>query len=117
MYTPKGRRTTCLICGKAISAPDYRDVPIYCEEHRAYADKDNKILDEAPMELLFSLITGIFWRAREDYLIDVDGQREDAEIFLRSSWAQDLSLAGFDVEELFESLNEEMADETRRTEK
>ena len=101
----KGR---CIICGKETSSADYRDAPIYCEEHRAYADMDDEIIQNAPIELLFVLITGIFFRARLDYLTDSDGQRIDAEQFLRSAWAQELSLSHFDVEELLDRLDEEI---------
>ena len=60
--------------------------------------------------MLFSLIAAIFRQARTDYLTNLDGQRSDAEVFLRGEWAQDLSLDGYDVERLFQILDEEAGD-------
>lgn len=108
MAEAKGGIGRCIICGREIRSSDYRDVPIYCKEHRAYADKDDEILQNAPMELLFSLIAGIFIRARTDYITNDDGQRSDAEVFLRSVWAQDLSLSVFDADELLERMDEDI---------
>ncbi len=103
----KNRESKCIVCGKPIYSFK-TETPIYCYEHRKEAEQDMKIIDEAPKELLFCLIQGIFERAREDYLSDIDGQRGDAEVFLRSPWAQTLSLSSFDAEDLIDSLNEEL---------
>lgn len=100
------RQNKCLICG--------RDIPnkslAYCDEHRIYADYDNKLIDEAPLELLFALIAGIFIRARIDYIFDTDKQKEDAEEFFRSEWAQELSLSHFDPEDVLKQMDEEIED-------
>lgn len=93
----------CLVCHKDIPYP-----MIYCEEHRQCVEEDDKIIREAPQELLFSLIAGIFLRAREDYIFNTDGQRSDAEVFLRNEWAQELSLSGFDPDKLIEIMDEEI---------
>lgn len=111
----KCKEGVCFICGKPVYAHS-NNVPIYCYEHRAYAKRDQQILDEAPKELLFSLIAGIFLRAREDYLTNAQNQRSDAEVFLKGIWAQNLSIEGFDVDALFEILDEEMANESGGTE-
>ena len=110
------RQGKCFICGKPVYAHS-KDVPIYCYEHREYRERDKKIFEEAPQELLFSLIAGIFLRAREDYLTNADNQRSDAEVFFKGMWAQNLSLEGFDAMKLLEMLNEEIADESGRTER
>ena len=110
MARPNGNRGRCIICGRETTSPDYRDVPIYCKEHRAYADKDDEILQTASEELLFSLIVGIFIRARIDYLTNADGMKSDAEVFLRSAWAQELSMSGFDANKVIEMMDEEIAD-------
>ena len=110
MARPKGGRGRCIICGKETISPDYRDVPIYCEEHRAYADKDDEILKTAPKELLFFLIRGIFIRARIDYMTNADGMKTDAEVFFRSLWAQDLSLSEFDATEVLKQMDEDIED-------
>ena len=104
----------CVICG----APTYNiteDTPIYCMEHRKYAEQDNKILDEAPRELLFSLIAGIFLRARNDYLTNADCQHTDAKVFFKSEWAQELSLSGFDAQLVLDQLDEEIEDGVQAT--
>lgn len=98
-------RMCCIICGKPVSQER-----LYCEEHRAYADADDRILQEAPMELLFPLIAGIFMRARADYELNVDGKKSDAEAFFRSGWAQSLSLSGFDPDKALKAMDEEVAD-------
>ena len=102
----KCREGKCFICGKPVYAHS-GETPLYCYEHRAHADMDDKIFDEAPRELLFTLIAGIFLRAREDYIKDMDGQRTDAEVFLRGNWAQMLSVDGFDAEKVLEMLDGE----------
>lgn len=112
----RSKESKCLICGKTIYSRS-REMPAYCEKHRAYADKDSKCLETAPKELLFSLIAGIFLRARDDYIYNTDGRRKDAEIFLRSEWAQELSQCGFNVEKLLGLLDGEIADELERTRK
>ena len=106
----KCREGRCLICGKPVYAHS-TEVPLYCYEHRAQAKEDDKVFDEAPFELLFGLIAAIFLRARDDYLTNSDNQRSDAERFLRGNWAQELSLAGFDAQDVLDRLNEEMLDE------
>lgn len=98
-------RMNCIICGKPVKAEH-----LYCDEHRACADADDKIIQDAPMELLFSLIAGIFMRARADYEMNVNGQKKDAEVFFRSEWAQILSVAGFDPDKALKAMDEEVAD-------
>lgn len=100
-------KSTCIICGKETQSDDYREVHIYCDEHREYAERDREIIRTTPLEYLYGLIAGIFFRARLDYMTDADGKRADAEAFFRSDWAQDLSLSKFDVEELLDRLDEE----------
>lgn len=103
----KTREGRCIVCGE----PTYNisdDAPIYCLKHREQLAVDDKILDEAPRELLFSLVAGVFLRAREDYLTNADGQHSDASVFLKSQWAQDLSISGFDANKVIEQLNEEI---------
>jgi hypothetical protein len=97
----------CVICGKEIGHKG-RGVYAYCDEHRAYAKYDDKILDEMPYELMFSLIAGIFAKAREDYLTDADGKRRDAEAFFRGDWAQMLSLSAFDSDAVLSEMDEEI---------
>lgn len=103
MRVDKANENRCLICGKPTGV--YR---IYCEEHRAHAEADDKIIEEAPMEVLFSLIAGIFMRAKLDYMHGEYGDKCDAEVFLRSEWAQELSLSHFDADELITQLDEEI---------
>lgn len=105
----KNRESQCIICGEPIYSHG-KATPIYCEKHRAHADLDDKIIKEAPLELLFMLTAGIFARARDDYIFNADNQRKSAELFLRSDWAQELSVKGFDVDKIFELLDEEMLD-------
>ena len=95
-------RMKCMICGKPVGKEQ-----LYCAEHKAYAEADDKILQEAPMELLFSLIAGIFIRARADYEMDIKDQKDDAVRFLRSDWAQMLSLSHFDPDEAIKAMDEE----------
>ena len=104
----KHREGRCMLCGKPVYAHS-KDIPLYCYEHKDEIKNDDKILQEAPMELLFALIAGIFDRARQDYVTNSDGQAKDAEIFLRSSWAQELSLSVFDAEAVIKELDEEIA--------
>ncbi len=96
-------RTTCLICGKPIKPNE-----VYCDEHKEYARRDDKILDDMPNELFFDLIEGIFTRARTDYMFDADGMRDHAEWFFRSEWAQLLSLSKFDPDEVLKQMDEEI---------
>lgn len=96
----------CVICGKKISRKNRSYA--YCEEHRASAKADDKILDEMPYELMFALIAGIFERAREDYMTDSDGKRTDAEVFFKGDWAQTLSLSAFDPEAVLSEMDEEI---------
>ena len=106
----KNRSSKCIICGK----PAYghgAETPIYCKEHRAYANRDEEVLDNMPYELLFSLIESIFEKARMDYIYNTDGYRRDAERFLKSEWAQTLSGCGYSVEKCFEALDTEMINE------
>lgn len=99
------RRSKCFVCGKPVYS-NTNDLAIYCEDHKWYSEIDEKILDEAPMELLFGLIASIFSRARDDYLFDVDGNKKDAEAFLRSEWASELSLWNIDADEVIRILDE-----------
>lgn len=101
-------RYRCIVCGKQLSDPYFA----YCSEHRHLAYKDDKILQEAPMELLFSLIASIFVRARIDYMLDTEGQKSDAEVFFRSPWAQSLSLSQFDPEKVLKEMDEEIENGT-----
>lgn len=110
----KNRESKCFICGSPIYSHG-RATPLYCEKHRAHADIDNKIIKEAPYELMFELMAGIFARARDDYLYNADNQRSRAESFLKSEWAQELSVEGFDADTLLEQLDEEMLDAISRT--
>lgn len=96
----------CLICGKLIP---YKDL-VYCDEHRIYAEYDNKIIEDAPLEVLFSLIAGIFVRAKIDYIFNTDKQKQDAEQFFRSEWAQELSLTQFDPDDVLKQMDEEIED-------
>ena len=109
------RASKCYICGTPIYSHGV-DTPIYCKEHRAYAEQDSQALNDIPYEILFSLIAGIFLRARDDYIYNADNQRRDAEIFLKGDWAQELSIQGFDVKKVFESLDE-VIDELRQTDR
>lgn len=97
----------CVICGKPIEHRN-RGRYAYCLEHRAYARRDEKILDEMPTELLFALIAGIFTRARIDYLTNADGKKNDAEWFFRSEWAQELSLSQFDPDKVLKLMDEDI---------
>ena len=80
----------CCICGKAIESTG-REAPIYCERHRQYAKRDSEILQNISLNNAFSIAAAIFQRARDDYILDVENQRSDAEWFLRSNWAQVLT--------------------------
>lgn len=99
------RESKCFICGAPIYS-NGNDVAIYCEEHREYAERDAKLLREAPTAVLFGLIASIFLRARDDYLFDTDGKRQDAEEFFRSTWAKELSMWEFDADEALRILDE-----------
>lgn len=101
----KHRKGTCFICGKPVYSNN-NNIAVYCEEHKAYAEIDSKMINEAPMELLFGIIASIFIRARDDYLFNTDGNREDAEKFFRSQWAKELSLWSFDADEAIAMLDE-----------
>ena len=104
----KHRESKCFICGKPVYS-NSNNMAIYCEEHKEYARADEKLINEAPMEFLFSLIASIFIRARDDYLFDTDGKRGDAEEFLRSEWAKELTMWNFDAEETMRMLDEVIA--------
>lgn len=99
------RESKCFICGKPVYS-NGNDITLYCEEHREYAERDAQILREAPTEMLFGLIASIFIRARDDYLYDTDGNREDAEEFFRSTWAKELSMWEFNADEALRLLDE-----------
>lgn len=109
----KNRKSNCIICGKPVYAHN-NDAPIYCYEHRNERMRDQQILDEAPKELLFCLIQGIFERAREDYMTNTEGQKSDAEVFFRGEWAQILSMSEFDADELIKQMDEEISNESGR---
>lgn len=101
----KHREIPCLICGK----PVYQygnNTAIYCEEHRERAEEDSRILREAPMSVLFGVIAGIFLRARDDYMLGTGGYKKDAEQFLRSTWAKELSNWEFDADKTLKILDE-----------
>lgn len=108
----KMRESPCYICGKPVYAHS-RHVPLYCKEHRKYADLDNKIIHEAPEELMHDLTVAIFLRAREDYINNCENQRSDAEVFLRGQWAQKLSLDHYDADKLMKLLDEERHESKR----
>ena len=101
----KHRESRCLICGKPIYSIG-NNMEIYCEDHKAYASLDNKLLDNMPFELMMSIIASIFIRARDDYLFNTDGKRKDAEKFFRSEWARELTLWNLDADETIKILNE-----------
>lgn len=103
----RGGKGQCIICGRETYSNDYRDIRIYCDEHREYAKHDSEIIQTTPLEYFYPLIAGIFFRARIDYMTNADGKRADAERFFRSDWAQDLSLSKFDVNEVLKTLDEE----------
>lgn len=105
----KHRESKCFICGKPVYS-NGNDIAIYCEEHKAFAKLDDELIQTAPMELLFVIISGIFLRARDDYLFNTDGKRKDAESFFRSTWAKELSLWRFDADETINMLNEVIRD-------
>lgn len=109
----KHRQDKCYICGAPVYSRN-NETPIYCEKHRYQTELDSRIVQEAPMELLFALIEGIFQRAREDYIFNTDGEHDDAEKFFNSQWAQSLSLNGFDADALLDILDEEIMDGLKR---
>lgn len=109
----KHRESVCVVCGKPVYGYK-REAPIYCFEHRYYSERDREAIENMPTELLFCLIQGIFERARIDYMTNEDGQRSDAEVFLRGEWAQELSLSKFDADEVIRLMDEEIADELDR---
>lgn len=102
----------CFICGRPVYKKGEGDTPIYCKDHKDYALRDSETINHAPKETLFGLIAGIFLRAREDYLYNTDGKGRDAEMFLKGEWAQFLSGDGFNVEQLFETLDRMREDES-----
>lgn len=73
-----------------------------------YAKSDDAILSNMPRDLMLCLVSGIFERARDDYISNADNERANAEKFLKSEWAQTLSIEGFDSQELLIRLNEEI---------
>ena len=103
----KHRESKCYICGKPVYSHSI-ETPIYCDEHRAHVKDDDKTIAEAPAELLFLLIAGIFLRARDDYIYNTDNKAYDAEVFLRGDWAQELSIKGFDAEKVLQNYDEEI---------
>ena len=108
------RKSKCIICGKPTYAYK-QEAPIYCFEHRAHSERDRRLIEEMPLELLFCLIQGIFERARIDYLTNEENQRKDAEIFFRGQWAQILSLSEFDPDKVIEYMDEEILNEFERS--
>lgn len=109
------RQSKCYICGKPVYSHT-AETPIYCDEHRAYTDMDTKIIEEAPAELLFLLIAGIFLRARDDYIYNTDNKGSDAEVFFRGNWAQELSIRGFDAEKVLQNYNDKINADKRTDE-
>ena len=106
------KQSRCYICGR----PTYsngNDVSLYCYMHKTYASKDNLALSNIPNELLLCLVAGIFERARDDYINNTDGAKEDARKFFKSEWAQTLAIEGFDPEELMAMMDEETENEPR----
>ena len=97
-------RSWCCICGAPIES-DGRDTPVYCEEHRRYAEQDNMILQNLSLNDTFSICAAILRRASEDYIYDVDGQRSDAEWFFRSNWAQVITNGALDADLAITELN------------
>lgn len=94
----------CIICGRPVI-----EGHIYCSIHAEEGNAaDDKILDEMSFDTASLLIEGIFRRARADYLLDADNQREDAEEFFRSDWAQKLCLGRFDVDEAIKCMDEDI---------
>lgn len=77
----------CCVCGREIGSPG-RESPVYCREHRHYARRDDMILQNISLEDTFRIVTAILIRARDDYILNADGQRSDAEVFFKSNWAQ-----------------------------
>lgn len=110
----RNRESKCFICGKPVYSHG-TETPIYCKDHRAHADKDNEAIQNAPYELLFLMVAEIFLRAKEDYLFGSKEIRADAMDFLKGEWAQELSVDGFDVKEIFESMDTEMINGLLRT--
>lgn len=102
------QESKCFICGAPVYS-NTSEMGLYCYKHKAYAKQDDAAFDNIPNELLLGLIAGIFARARDDYLRNPDGTKEDAKEFLRSEWAQSLSIISFDAEELLRRLDEEIA--------
>lgn len=109
----KCRESKCFICGKPVYSYS-GEAPIYCYEHRAQANADSEVFQNAPIELLYTLIAAIFLRAREDYITNSDGMKKDAEIFLRGNWAQELSIEGFDAQKILDMLDGEEWNESER---
>lgn len=101
------RESKCIICGKPVYSRE-GDAPIYCEEHSYVSKADSEIISNAPMELMFGLIAGIFERARQDYIFNAEGNKKDAETFFRGRWAQDLSMSKFDADECLKRMDEEI---------
>ena len=97
----------CFICGAPVYS-NTNEVGLYCYKHKAYAKQDDEAFKNIPNELLLGLIAGIFIRARDDYLRNPDGTKEDARRFLKSEWAQLLSITPFDADEVLRRLDEEI---------
>ena len=70
----------------------------------------DEIFRTMPRELMLDLVAAIFLKARSDYITNADGKRRDAEIFFRSDWAQELSLKGFEPENVLRMMDEEIKD-------
>ena len=97
-------KSWCCICGEPIES-EGRDTPIYCEEHRHYTQRDDMILQNLSLNDTFSICAAILQRARDDYIFDAEGQRSDAEVFLRGNWAQVITNGTLDAERAIAELD------------
>lgn len=94
----------CLICGEPIFVHG-RETPIYCRKHRSHAQHDSEILQNITIEETFRIATAILIRARDDYILNADNQRSDAEVFFRSNWAQIITNGELNADELLKELD------------
>lgn len=106
-------KSWCYICGTPIES-EGRDTPIYCEKHRHYVKYDDLILRNLSLNDTFGICAAILQRARDDYIYDADGQRSDAEVFLRGNWAQIITNGTLDAELVIAELDRRI-DELNRT--
>ena len=97
-------KSWCCICGTPIES-EGRDTPIYCEKHRRYTKRDDMILQNLSLNDAFNICAAVLQRARDDYILDIDGQRSDAEWFLRSNWAQIITNGTLNADAVIAELN------------